>query len=60
MKQLLFCSTCSQYTMKEVHTCGHEALPRTPAKWSPEDKYGKYRLQARMKELEQKGFTKGI
>lgn len=57
MKKLLFCAGCSAYTMKEVHSCGSRTATREPAKWSPEDKYGKYRREARRKELEEKGLV---
>jgi len=55
MKHILKCLKCQAYTMKVVH-CGEKTIPPQPAKWSPEDKYGKYRLEARREELEEKGF----
>ena len=42
MKHLLRCVVCKEYTMKEEH-CGSKALQLRPPKWSPEDKYAKYR-----------------
>ena len=56
MKRLLYCELCKSYTLKESH-CGSVSVLHQPAKWSPEDKYGKYRLEARMEELKKKGLV---
>jgi len=55
MRHILFCEQCKSYTMQEMH-CDSKTVPRQPAKWSPEDKYGSYRLQARRPDLEKKGL----
>ncbi|HLC74715.1 MAG TPA: nucleolar RNA-binding Nop10p family protein [Candidatus Nanoarchaeia archaeon] len=55
--KLLYCEQCAAYTMKETHDCGTVAVLRVPPKWSPEDKYGKYRREARMDELKKKGLV---
>lgn len=39
-EKILRCSKCGKYTM---NSCCGECLSPKPAKWSPEDKYGKYR-----------------
>jgi len=36
------CRVCGRYTMKEVH-CGQPAASAHPAKFSPQDRYAKYR-----------------
>ncbi len=42
MKKLKKCSSCGAYTMLEEH-CGKVTRTAHPPKYSPEDKYGKYR-----------------
>ncbi|MBI2545244.1 MAG: RNA-protein complex protein Nop10 [Candidatus Aenigmarchaeota archaeon] len=38
------CSGCSNYTLKGIcPKCGAKAINPNPPKYSPEDKYGKYR-----------------
>lgn len=46
MKHILFCTKCKTYTMKETH-CDVKTISKKPAKYSPEDKYGKYRRIAK-------------
>ncbi|HIJ98691.1 TPA: RNA-protein complex protein Nop10 [archaeon] len=44
MAKILKCKKCSTYTLKKkCHNCGAETVNPEPAKFSPEDKYGKYR-----------------
>jgi len=56
MKQILKCRQCGTYTMKEKCECGSKTTTVKPAKYSPEDKYGKYRRDVQRKELEEKGL----
>jgi len=56
MKELLKCGKCGKYTMKEECGCGGKAITPKPAKFSPEDKYGKYRRQAKSEEFEKRGL----
>ena len=52
MKHLLKCNSCEIYTMKNAcPKCGEKSSQIKPPKYSPEDKYGKYR---RMATLEQR------
>jgi len=45
-KHILFCKSCNKYTLKEkCPECQGTALSTKPAKYSPEDKWGKYRLR---------------
>ncbi len=49
---LLKCSKCNEYTLKETcQICGGIAINPKPAKFSPEDRYGKYRRMLK-KEME--------
>ena len=42
--QILKCSDCNVYTLKEYcHKCNKKTISPRPAKFSPDDKYGKYR-----------------
>lgn len=45
-KHILKCVVCGAFTMKDVH-CDKKTIPPKPAKYSPEDKFGKYRRQAK-------------
>jgi H/ACA ribonucleoprotein complex subunit 3 len=46
MFKLRFCGQCRHYTLEEEH-CGAKTRAAHPPKFSPEDKYGAYRLKAR-------------
>ena len=56
MKRVLKCDKCGKYTMQEKHSCGGAGINPKPAKWQPEDKYGKLRREAKKKEFEDKGW----
>ena len=44
-KEILVCLQCRQYMLRSVcPQCRGAAVTPKPAKFSPEDKYGKYRL----------------
>tara|TARA_Y100000310_G_C20104725_1_gene544402 strand:- start:202 stop:363 length:162 start_codon:yes stop_codon:yes gene_type:complete len=48
MKKILKCPKCSEYTMQETCSkCNKKTINPKPAKYSPEDKYGKYRRIAK-------------
>lgn len=48
MKHILFCKNCNIYTMKEICSkCNTPTIQKKPAKFSPEDPYGKYRRKAK-------------
>ncbi len=55
MKEILKCVKCGAYTMEEEH-CGVQSVTPKPARWSPEDKYGKYRREAKRELLKEKGL----
>jgi len=49
MKHILKCKSCGTYTIKSVcPECGKEAVTPVPAKYSPDDKYGKYRRKVKL------------
>lgn len=47
MTTLLKCQKCSSYTLKKEH-CGARTETPAPPKYSPVDKYGKYRRMAKV------------
>jgi len=56
MRHILKCSSCGDYTLNEKCRCGGMAVTPKPAKYTPEDKYGKYRREAKKDSLTKKGF----
>lgn len=56
MEHILKCK-CGQYTMENTcPKCGGVADNPRPPKWSPEDKYGEYRRQAKEGDRKEKGL----
>jgi H/ACA ribonucleoprotein complex subunit 3 len=54
---ILKCASCGRYTLKEkCPLCGKDAIQPMPAKYSPEDPYGKYRREAKKSMLKEKGL----
>ncbi|MCL4332442.1 MAG: RNA-protein complex protein Nop10 [Candidatus Thermoplasmatota archaeon] len=47
MKSLIFkCTACSTYSMENVcPKCGSPTISTIPPRFSPQDKYGKYRMK---------------
>ncbi len=46
--EILQCSSCNNYTIeKKCKKCNTKTVTPKPAKFSPEDKYGKYRRIAK-------------
>jgi H/ACA ribonucleoprotein complex subunit 3 len=44
MKSLLYlCRNCKKYTLATTCQCGTATIQPAPPRFSPEDKYGKYR-----------------
>ena len=56
MKHILKCMSCGNYTLKEICKCSSKAVTPRPAKYSPEDKYGKYRREVKKENLIKKGL----
>ena len=56
-KHILKCISCGCYTMHEnVCNCGGNTVTTKPPKYSPEDKYGKYRRDTKHDGLVAKGL----
>ncbi|HZX12259.1 MAG TPA: nucleolar RNA-binding Nop10p family protein [Candidatus Nanoarchaeia archaeon] len=52
-KQILKCSFCEVYTLlKNCKSCGAETVIPKPARWSPVDRYSRYRLVYKQKQAE--------
>ena len=47
MKHILKCPKCNSYGLQEICECGHKRIEPKPQKYSPDDKYGKYRREAK-------------
>ncbi|MGV8171775.1 MAG: nucleolar RNA-binding Nop10p family protein [Candidatus Woesearchaeota archaeon] len=47
MRHILKCMKCGSYGLVEECECGHKRVEPKPPKYSPEDKYGKYRREAK-------------
>ncbi|MBU1111939.1 MAG: RNA-protein complex protein Nop10 [archaeon] len=57
MKHIMVCQKCKVYSMKkQCPKCSGEMVLAKPPKYSPEDKLGSYRREAKKKDLENKGF----
>ncbi|MBU2561419.1 MAG: RNA-protein complex protein Nop10 [Nanoarchaeota archaeon] len=54
---ILKCQKCGTYTIRDkCQKCGETPVPQIPAKYSPEDQYGKYRREAKKEQLKEKGL----
>lgn len=50
IKKIKYCESCKLYTLKEkCPKCQRETKSRNPPKFSPEDRYGKYRREIKKK-----------
>lgn len=51
------CRACGRYTMREIcPSCGSKTGSPHPPKFSPEDRYGKYRRLMRLEAQKNDGF----
>ena len=51
-KEILFCKKCHVYTLeKTCPKCNEKTISPKPGKYSPIDKYGKYRRIAKSKSI---------
>ena len=55
MKHLKRCVVCNCYTMKASH-CGSATKTPHPPKYTPEDKYAKYRREGKLEERKKEGI----
>ncbi|MFH1506025.1 MAG: nucleolar RNA-binding Nop10p family protein [archaeon] len=53
-EHILKCPKCGSYGLSEGCSCGSKRVVPKPPKYSPEDKYGKYRRLYKEKMLETK------
>ena len=54
---ILKCPDCGIYTLKDkCPKCGASPVPPIPAKYSPEDQYGRYRRETKKPQLVEKGL----
>jgi H/ACA ribonucleoprotein complex subunit 3 len=57
MEHIFKCTKCGNYTMEQIcPKCKSPAVNPKPAKYSPDDKYGSYRRQAKKEQLKQEGL----
>lgn len=57
MQHILKCTKCTQYTMQQqCPKCSSPTATPRPPKWSPEDKYGEYRRQAKESGRKEEGL----
>ncbi len=53
MSQIMYCNICKNYTLEKIcKKCNKKTVLKKPAKFSPQDHYGKYRRE--LKKLEKK------
>ena len=54
---ILKCKGCGTYSLSEkCPKCGGKAVSPLPAKYSPEDPYGRYRREAKKESLKEEGL----
>lgn len=56
MNRIYYCDKCNQYTLENECKCGGEASDVRPPKYSPEDKYKKYRQLEKKEKLKKEGL----
>jgi H/ACA ribonucleoprotein complex subunit 3 len=56
MKHILKCQNCGNYVLSETCSCGGKAIENKPPKYSPDDKYGEYRRQAKQEHWKKEGM----
>jgi len=57
MKHIKKCPKCNEYTMKDIcSNCKIKTMIPKPAKYSPEDRLGKYRVKAKIEKLTKEGL----
>lgn len=57
MKHIKYCLKCKKYTLNEIcSSCNQKTILPKPIRFSPEDKYGKYRRREKKIILKEKGL----
>ena len=55
MKNLRFCKNCKEYTLNDICiNCKNKSILKYPPRFSPQDRYGKYRRILKMEKLGEK------
>jgi len=51
MSSIRYCPVCKEYTLEEkCRVCGGNTVVKKPARFSPEDRYGSYRVSLKRME----------
>lgn len=56
MEHILKCIKCGRYTMEKRCSCSGNCVEAKPPKYSPEDKYARYRREAKKDKLKKEGL----
>jgi len=57
MKRILKCKKCNTYTLKDTcEKCNNKTITVAPPKYSPDDKYGKYRREVKLPQYKEQGL----
>ncbi|MCD6223059.1 MAG: RNA-protein complex protein Nop10 [Thermoplasmata archaeon] len=52
-----YCYKCKRYTLKDVcPVCGEKTIKKEPPRFSPQDRYGKYRRMLKKEVMKWKGL----
>ena len=55
MKNLRFCNHCNKYTLEtKCNKCKNTTISKNPPRFSPEDRYGKYRRKLKKQNIGEK------
>ena len=56
MRHIFKCISCNKYTMKEICGCGNKGLIARPLKYTPDDRFVRYRREAKLTEYAARGL----
>jgi len=56
MRRIRKCGACGQYTLKEECACGEKTFLPKPPKYSPEDKFARFRREAKEEQRKKEGL----
>jgi len=55
MRRIRKCTSCGRYTLEEACRCGSRTEQPRPPKYSPEDRFARFRRQAKEEQRKQEG-----